>query len=205
MIVQEKSEIRKIPPKQRILKTAIQLFYHQGYANTGINQIIKESGTAKASFYDHFPSKEDLGKRVIHHYSVEVQVWLKNILTKSKDPLSFVDELSKAVQIQIKSKDAIYQGCPIALFSSQFPLEHSGFQYEFQSSVERWEKMFFNFFTKLKEENKIPSDFQSLEVTRDLINLYEGGLMSWRISQNNAYITRMEISMRERILSELKK
>ena len=46
--------------RERILETASDLFYRQGYRATGINQIIAESGVAKASFYDHFPSKEDL-------------------------------------------------------------------------------------------------------------------------------------------------
>lgn len=36
------------------------LFYRHGYNGTGINQIIAEAGVAKASFYDHFPSKESL-------------------------------------------------------------------------------------------------------------------------------------------------
>ncbi len=44
----------------RVLDTACNLFYRQGYRATGINQVIKESGVAKASFYDHFPSKDDL-------------------------------------------------------------------------------------------------------------------------------------------------
>ncbi len=48
----------------RILATAFDLFYRQGYHATGINQIIAESGVAKASFYDHFPSKHDL----LHEY-----------------------------------------------------------------------------------------------------------------------------------------
>ncbi len=46
--------------RDRILKTAFDLFYRQGYRATGINQIIAESGVAKASFYDHFPSKDHL-------------------------------------------------------------------------------------------------------------------------------------------------
>lgn len=49
-----------LPVRERILNTAVDLFYRQGYRATGINQVIAESGVAKASFYDHFPSKNDL-------------------------------------------------------------------------------------------------------------------------------------------------
>ncbi|MBX3177093.1 MAG: TetR/AcrR family transcriptional regulator [Candidatus Hydrogenedentes bacterium] len=55
------SEIKsRLSVRERVLATASELFYRQGYRATGINQIIAESGVAKASFYDHFPSKEDL-------------------------------------------------------------------------------------------------------------------------------------------------
>ncbi|MEJ2880518.1 TetR/AcrR family transcriptional regulator [Pedobacter sp. GR22-6] len=47
-------------PKKRILATASVLFASQGYNSTGINQIIAEANVAKASFYQHFKSKEDL-------------------------------------------------------------------------------------------------------------------------------------------------
>jgi len=45
---------------QRILSTASDLFYRNGYRATGINEIIRKSGVAKATFYAHFPSKESL-------------------------------------------------------------------------------------------------------------------------------------------------
>ncbi|MFP4282197.1 MAG: TetR/AcrR family transcriptional regulator [Opitutales bacterium] len=47
----------KAPARQRILETADRLFSARGYGNVGINEIIDRSGTAKASFYAHFPSK----------------------------------------------------------------------------------------------------------------------------------------------------
>lgn len=47
-------------PRQRIIDTALRLFYQQGYRATGINQVIAESDVAKATFYSHFPSKEKL-------------------------------------------------------------------------------------------------------------------------------------------------
>lgn len=47
-------------PRERILEKASVLFHTQGYNTTGINQIIEEAKVAKASFYQHFKSKEDL-------------------------------------------------------------------------------------------------------------------------------------------------
>jgi AcrR family transcriptional regulator len=52
--------MRKQGVKERIIATASDLFYNQGYNQTGINQIISEAGVAKASLYQHFRSKEDI-------------------------------------------------------------------------------------------------------------------------------------------------
>lgn len=46
--------------RDRILATASRLFYKQGYANTGINQITAESGVVKSTLYQQFRSKEEL-------------------------------------------------------------------------------------------------------------------------------------------------
>lgn len=48
------------PPRRRLLDAAIRLFYEEGIHAVGIDRIIAEAGVAKASFYKHFPSKEDL-------------------------------------------------------------------------------------------------------------------------------------------------
>ena len=49
-----------LPPRERILDTAMELFANQGYRATGINEVIDLSGVAKATFYNHFPTKDDL-------------------------------------------------------------------------------------------------------------------------------------------------
>lgn len=48
------------PVRQNIVETATKLFYQNGYNLTGINEIIKEAGIAKATLYHHFKSKEDI-------------------------------------------------------------------------------------------------------------------------------------------------
>ena len=46
--------------RERILETAFRLFYAHGVRGVGVDTIIAASGVAKATFYKHFPSKDDL-------------------------------------------------------------------------------------------------------------------------------------------------
>ena len=46
--------------RERILETAFRLFYAKGIRAVGVDLIIGESGVAKATFYKHFPAKDDL-------------------------------------------------------------------------------------------------------------------------------------------------
>lgn len=72
-------------PRERILEKASVLFHHQGYNSTGINQIISEAKVAKASFYQHFKSKDDL---CIEFLNRRHEYWfsmLTNFTSKSKN------------------------------------------------------------------------------------------------------------------------
>lgn len=184
-----------LSPKKRILVAASELFYLQGYTSTGINQIIRESKTAKASFYDHFPSKENLAKEVIRLFSIQIHLWFRGILRTSNSPEEFIDNLEKKVLAQIKSKNVIYQGCPIAIFSTQFPKDDPVFSDSFSQAVRGWENLFFQFFQKLKFLKRIPKNLDVKFISLAWINIYEGALINWRISGNPIYIKMIKPSM----------
>ena len=65
-------------PRDRIIDSALRLFYAQGYLATGINQIISESQVAKATFYNHFSSKENLCVAYLQARHVIWKEWLVN-------------------------------------------------------------------------------------------------------------------------------
>lgn len=48
------------PARERILDAAGALFYRDGFRAVGVDRVIAEAGVAKATFYRHFPSKDDL-------------------------------------------------------------------------------------------------------------------------------------------------
>jgi AcrR family transcriptional regulator len=59
-------------PRERIVRTAYELFSRDGVQRTGIDQIIAEAGVAKASLYRNFRSKDDLVLAVLERRE---QVW----------------------------------------------------------------------------------------------------------------------------------
>lgn len=46
--------------RKKIVSAAWKLFYKQGYDNTTVDEIIKESGTSKGTFYHYFDGKDGL-------------------------------------------------------------------------------------------------------------------------------------------------
>jgi AcrR family transcriptional regulator len=101
--------MRESGVKERILGTASRLFYDQGYHVTGINQIIEEADIARASLYNHFPSKTDLLLAYLDstHASwfAELDAYLKPIEGTREKLLAIFDF---RIQRQIKLK---YKGC----------------------------------------------------------------------------------------------
>jgi AcrR family transcriptional regulator len=51
------------PPRngrERLIATAIELFYRNGFGAVGVDRVIAEAGVTKTTFYKHFEGKDDL-------------------------------------------------------------------------------------------------------------------------------------------------
>lgn len=68
--------------RERIISTAYELFTHRGIRAVGVDEIIARSGVAKATFYRHFPSKNDLVLAVLERREV---VWTKELVEKQSE------------------------------------------------------------------------------------------------------------------------
>lgn len=66
------TEAPPLAPRERILDTAFRLFYAHGLRAVGVDTIIAEAGVAKATFYRHFPAKDDL---IVAYLDTVDQVW----------------------------------------------------------------------------------------------------------------------------------
>lgn len=106
-------------PKERILDTVSVLFHKQGYNATGINQIIEEAKVAKASFYQHFKSKEDLCVAFLNERHTFWFNSLENFTLKETDSKSKV-LTSFDFLIYMNQKES-FRGCSFLNILSEIP------------------------------------------------------------------------------------
>ena len=66
--------------KEEIIEVGQELFRKRGFNNTGVDYILKTSGTPKGSFYNFFKSKEEFGVEVLKHYTDRQYNYFKELL-----------------------------------------------------------------------------------------------------------------------------
>ncbi len=123
--------MRKPNARERILETAGRLFFERGYSEVGINEIIEKAGTAKASFYQYYPSKESLCEawlRSVHEtsecYRIEL---LKNCCSPVEALGCYFDQLETFL---INSG---FRGCPYSNTGAASDQRCSGITGQIQS------------------------------------------------------------------------
>jgi AcrR family transcriptional regulator len=73
---------QNLPPHERILFTAYELFYRDGIRATGIDRVIAEAKVTKVTFYRYFPSKNDLIKEFLEYRHQEWMAWFIDALQR---------------------------------------------------------------------------------------------------------------------------
>lgn len=77
------SDIPMPGTRERLLDAAEQLIYRGGIHATGVDAIIRHSGTARKSFYSHFASKEDLVATALRRRDDRWMAWFENATLRS--------------------------------------------------------------------------------------------------------------------------
>jgi TetR/AcrR family transcriptional regulator, transcriptional repressor for nem operon len=61
-----------LSPRERVIQTALQLFYTEGFHAVGTNQICAEAGVNKSTLYHLFPSKVDMVLAALEVYASDI-------------------------------------------------------------------------------------------------------------------------------------
>ncbi len=110
-----------------ILETAARLFILEGFKATGIDRIIEQSGVARMTLYNNFPSKEALIVAVLDQLGNESAQWLTDeVEVRSKKTGSKIEAMFDAFAASMAEKrepGEPQRGCPFLNISAEFTNE----------------------------------------------------------------------------------
>jgi TetR/AcrR family transcriptional repressor of lmrAB and yxaGH operons len=100
--------------KDNLVRTAMRLFREQGYASTGLQQILTESGAPKGSLYHYFPGgKQALGQAAVELAGELIAQMLASLAARHKQPKAFVKAYCEVMAGWMEESE-FRSGCPIA-------------------------------------------------------------------------------------------
>lgn len=166
--------------KDHIIKTASDLFYNKGYNLTGINEIIKTAGIAKATLYNHFKSKEEICIAYLQykntHFLEDIKTYVSNSGKGKTQLLSLFDYLDKFY------KSNSFNGCWCINTISEIPKENTLIRNE----IIKQKKNLIAFFKDLILKNiDTISASESDVLAKQIYILYEGAVAESHLQNDN--------------------
>ncbi|WP_437292753.1 TetR/AcrR family transcriptional regulator [Sorangium sp. So ce426] len=138
--------------RRHILEVAERLFYAEGYRAVGVDRLIAEADVAKATFYRHFPTKDDLLVAVLDARDARFREWLAVRVEALADdprdrPLAVFDALA-----ELFAADD-FRGC--AFLNTM--VEVASRSHPAHEAAQRHKQRLIDYFDRLLREAGVPS------------------------------------------------
>ncbi|WP_419707029.1 TetR/AcrR family transcriptional regulator [Promicromonospora sp. NFX87] len=105
--------------RERLLRTASELFYAEGIHVVGVDRIIAEAGVTRATFYRHFPSKEDLVEAYLGVEDANIRGMFDAARAATDDPITLAEMLVDGIADDVARHHT--RGCPFINAAVEYP------------------------------------------------------------------------------------
>ncbi len=175
---------RKTTTRERLITTAAELFRRQGYAQTGVNQIIQEANATSGSFYHFFSAKEDLLLAVVDHIG---EVFEAEVFQPAADrALHPIDEIFAVLDLY---REKIVDGgfalvSPLAGLSTEVSENHPQVRARLAELFASWTDHFANLL--LRAGDRLGGSAHPNDLAQLIVSAMEGAVVGTRVSQSLA-------------------
>jgi AcrR family transcriptional regulator len=114
----ERSEPRTSAARDRILATATALFIAVGIRAVGVDRLIAESGVARATFFRHFPTKDDLVVAFLEAQAADARRDLTRIRTMPDGARALLGEIAAGAKAGMACQG--FRGCEFINTAAEF-------------------------------------------------------------------------------------
>jgi AcrR family transcriptional regulator len=110
---------RRSEPRNRLLRTATEVFYAKGIHAVGIEEIVEKAQITRSTLYRHFPGKEDLVVAYLEAASQYEREAVSSLLTEDQSSQDAVRAVARAVVGQITNP--VFRGCAFLNATAEYP------------------------------------------------------------------------------------
>jgi TetR/AcrR family transcriptional repressor of nem operon len=162
--------------KQKVLKTARELFYLNGYNNTSIDDILKASKIKKGNLYFHFRSKEALGYAVIESYLKDEIRTVDEVFAGPGSPMERIYRLFETFKKHLSDRGC-RGGCPVGNFAIEMSDIHNGFRKKINRIFDAWLERLVKILNEAKQADELPPSIDTKALACFIVAVWEGGVM----------------------------
>ncbi len=126
--------------RQRLIDTALNVFYEKGIHSIGINEILKASGVAKKTLYTHFESKAALVLAALKQRDETFLAWLNTRLAGANTNYQLIENLFLGLELWFTGKVpelGDFRGCFFVNTSAEFSTQESDISIYCQAHKQR--------------------------------------------------------------------
>jgi AcrR family transcriptional regulator len=105
--------------RDRLLATASGLFYREGIRAVGVERILAEAPATRATFYRHFPSKEDLVVAYLRGVDADIRARTQAVVDAAPSPADALRAIGTAVADDLVGAE--FRGCAFLKAAAEYP------------------------------------------------------------------------------------
>lgn len=123
--------------RTQIVEAATAVMRRQGFSDTSIDEVIRESGLCgKGHFYHYFKSKEELGYAVL---KLQFESFTERGLVALRDPTHEpIERLTHFIDAVISAQGGCPAGTPCGALATEMASQHEGFRQLVDALFQRW-------------------------------------------------------------------
>jgi TetR/AcrR family transcriptional regulator, transcriptional repressor for nem operon len=172
-----------LSPRDRIIKTSLQLFYTNGFHAVGTNQICAEAKVNKSTLYHIFPSKVDMVLAALEVYAGDLTQQFRQIAKSAKTATQKIEqifELPFLANQNLQQQFGHVKGC----FVGNMALELSGQEEQVRTYLNQVFQTWAEAIEPIVQEIASGQEIDTAKVARSMIAYLQGAILMAKTSNN---------------------
>lgn len=170
--------------REELLETGTRLFLEKGYSGTGLQDVLKQSGVPKGSFYHFFTSKEEFGGEVVEKYSREGLAQLE--ATLDQEGQGHLVRLRRFFEEAVGSMDecACRGGCLMGSLGQEVANVSEPIRERIVAEMQRWSDRVARCLRDAQAAGELCPELDATHLAELCLLSWEGALLQMRIQRS---------------------